>query len=260
LPTEELQGLKLFYHARIPDISPEGYISCASCHAGGGHDGMVWDVTHLGEGLRNTVSLNGASGVRFGNLHWSSNFDEVQDFELQLEQLNGGVGLIPGITFSGTDNPLSVTTSGESEELDALAAYVNGLGKDKVMRSPYRTYTGDLTPAAQRGLALFAADNCGDCHSTSAYRDGANHDVGTIIASSGSHLGTPLTGIRTPSLIQLWDSAPYFHNGSAATLNDVLDVGAHARSFTGTEKADLIEYLHSIDRELYIEDSAALNP
>ena len=84
LSVEELLGLKLFYQARVPDISPEGYISCASCHAGGGHDGMTWDVTQLGEGLRNTLSLNGASGTRFGDLHWSSNFDEVQDFEVQI--------------------------------------------------------------------------------------------------------------------------------------------------------------------------------
>ena len=62
---EELRGLQVFYHARSPDISVEGYISCASCHDDGGHDGMTWDLTHMGEGLRNTLSLRGTGGARF---------------------------------------------------------------------------------------------------------------------------------------------------------------------------------------------------
>lgn len=250
-------GQKLFYHARIPDISPEGYISCASCHAGGGQDGMVWDMTHMGEGLRNTLSLNGASGTRFGNLHWSSNFDEVQDFEIQLERLNGGTGLIPGLTFGSGDSPVTYTTSGQSQELDALAAYVNQLGRDKVTRSPFRTYIGELTPAAQRGESVFQQKGCQSCHSGAAFRDGLSHDVGTIKASSGNRLGIEggLVEIRTPSLIELWQTAPFYHDGSAATLADVFDQGtSHQVTFNGSEKEDLIQYLLSIDREMYIAD------
>ena len=257
LSAQELVGLQTFYHARIPDISPEGYISCASCHAGGGHDGMTWDMTHMGEGLRNTLSLNGASGTRFGNLHWSQNFDEVQDFEIQMEQLNGGVGLIPGITFQN-QSPLDHMTSGASEDLDALASYVNSLGKERVKRSPHRSYTGELTAQAERGRAVFTEKGCQSCHSGKAFRDGLGHDVGTIKSSSGRRLGVEggLIDIRTPSLIELWDSAPYFHDGSAATLRDVLRTGTHQTEFAGTEENDLSEFLLSIDRELYIDDGA----
>jgi cytochrome c peroxidase len=259
LNTEELLGLKLFYQARRPDISPEGYISCASCHAGGGSDGMTWDVTHLGEGLRNTMSLNGASGTRFGDLHWSGNFDEVQDFEIQMEKLNGGEGLIPGITFT-TQSPLTLVTSGQSADLDALATYVNSLGKDRVKRSPYRTYRGSLTEAAERGRIVFDNAGCADCHAGAAFRDGLRHDVGTTKASSGTRLGgAALTEIRTPSLIQLWETGPFFHDGSAATLQDVLSQSSdpsHAVGLTSEEESDLIEYQLSIDRELYIEDDA----
>jgi hypothetical protein len=112
LSAEEKTGLDIFYHSSMPEMGVEGYMSCASCHAGGGHDGRVWDNTSFGEGLRNTISLNGASGTRFGPLHWSSNFDEVQDFELQMETLNGGTGLIPGQTFSG-ESPLEMITTGQ---------------------------------------------------------------------------------------------------------------------------------------------------
>ncbi len=38
------------------------YMSCASCHNDGGHDGRVWDLTGMGEGLRNTISLRGRAG------------------------------------------------------------------------------------------------------------------------------------------------------------------------------------------------------
>lgn len=257
LNNEELRGLKLFYQARKPDLSPEGYISCASCHSGGGHDGMTWDVTHMGEGLRNTLSLNGASGTRFGDLHWSGNFDEVQDFEIQLEKLNGGEGLIPGVTFT-TQSPITHVTGGRSGDLDALATYVNSLGKDRVKRSPYRTYTGSLSAAAERGRDVFSDKGCADCHAGSAFRDGQMHDVGTINAGSGDRLGINggLIEIRTPSLIELWETGPYFHDGSAATLSDVFNIGDHAVDLTSSEESDLIEYLLSIDRELYIDDDA----
>ncbi len=254
LSTQELTGLQLFYHARMPDMGPEGYMTCATCHAGGQHDGMSWDMTNIGEGIRNTLSLNGSSGTRFGHLHWSANFDEIQDFELQIEQLNGGQGLVPGKTFSETSSPLTHVLSGVSDELDALAAYVNGLGKDTLRRSPYRTYTGQLTEAAARGKIVFDNDNCASCHTGSAYRDGQTHDVGTISALSGNRLGGPLSQIRTPTLVELFNSAPYFHDGSAAQLSDIFTIGSHQREFNGTEQADLIEYLLSIDREVYIED------
>lgn len=254
LAADELEGLKQFYHSSMPEMGPEGYMTCASCHAGGGHDGMTWDITNMGEGLRNTLSLNGASGTRFGNLHWSANFDEVQDFEIQIEQLNEGEGLIPGKTFGGTDSPLTHISAGLSPDLDALAAYINGLGKDRVGRSPYRTYAGALTEAAERGQQVFNDLGCASCHSGEAYRDGQSHDVGTITAASGNRLGGSLSAIRTPSLIELWDSAPYFHDGSAETLEEVFTRGTHQQSFTGTQEADLIEFIRSIDRELYIDD------
>lgn len=260
LSDEEKAGLDIFYHSSMPEMGVEGYMTCASCHAAGGHDGRVWDNTSFGEGLRNTISLNGASGTRFGPLHWSGNFDEVQDFEIQMEKLNGGTGLIPGQTFID-QSPLDMTTAGQSIDLDALAAYVGSLGKDTVKHSPNRTYTGQLTAAALRGQALFSStdlgdDSCASCHQGAAFRDGKSHDVGTITVNSGGRLSGLLTEIRTPTLIELWDSAPYFHDGSAATLEEVLTRGDHARNYTGTEMQDLIEYLISIDRALYIDDEA----
>ncbi|MGS2717888.1 putative Ig domain-containing protein [Eionea flava] len=259
LAAEELRGLQVFYHARVPDISPEGYMSCASCHDDGGHDGMTWDLTHMGEGLRNTISLRGSSGTRFGNLHWSSNFDEVQDFEAQLEHLNRAEGLIEGLTFTNDVSPLSETTSGISPDLDALAAYVSSLQKDSVLRSPYSS-NGALPPLVKQGRVLFEEKGCRDCHTGAAYRDGLNHDVGTITAASGQRLGFALTEIRTPTLVELWDSAPYLHDGSAPTLESVLQNTSHtSTTFTEYESDAIVAFLRSLDRRYYIHDEGEQN-
>ena len=152
-----------------------------------------------------------------------------------------------------------MTTSGQSAALDALAAYTASLGKDSVKRSPYRTYTGELTESALRGKTLFTDQGCATCHSGKAFRDGLSHDVGTIDVQSGNRLGIVggLTQIRTPSLIELWDSAPYFHNGSATTIQEVLSTGSHSVNLNASDLDDLVNYLMSIDRELYIEDNAS---
>ena len=84
----------LLRRARPAPRARPNYMSCASCHNDGGHDGRVWDLTAQGEGLRNTIALRGRAGMGQGFLHWSSNFDEVQDFEGQIRALAGGTGLM----------------------------------------------------------------------------------------------------------------------------------------------------------------------
>jgi hypothetical protein len=76
---------------------------------------------------------------------------------------------------------------------------------------------------------------------------GANallHDVGTLRTSSGGRLGGPLTGIDTPTLRGAWDTAPYFHDGSATTLDAVFAVGGGtvipAESGTPSNGAQLV--------------------
>ena len=80
LTAQVLKGKQFFYDARDTRLARDAYMSCASCHNDGGYDGRTWDLTGMGEGLRNTVSLRGRAGAQ-GFLHWSANFDEVQDFE-----------------------------------------------------------------------------------------------------------------------------------------------------------------------------------
>ncbi len=224
-----LAGKQLFYDASDPRMSAEGYLSCATCHLDGGHDGRTWDFTGRGEGLRNTTTLHGRGGLAHGNVHWSANFDEIQDFEHDIRGAFGGRGFLSDADFAAAATPLGPPKAGRSAELDALAAYVASLDAASVPRSPFRNPDGSMTAEALAGEALFAGLGCADCHAGATFTDSTApaatlHDVGTLRSTSGQRLGAALAGIDTPTLLGVWDTAPYFHDGSAATLDDVFRV------------------------------------
>ncbi len=226
LPANVLQGKRLFYHAGDPRMSAEGYLSCATCHIDGAEDGRVWDFTGRGEGLRNTTTLNGRGGMAHGRVHWSSNFDEIQDFENDIRSAFGGAGFLTNPQFAATSNPLGAPKAGLNDDLDALAAYVASLDDSFIARSPFRQSNGANTAAATQGEAIFARENCASCHTPPRYTMSALassnlSDVGTLRASSGNRLGGALAGIDVPTLRGLHHSAPYLHDGSAPTLEDV---------------------------------------
>ncbi len=246
-----LLGKQHFYDALDPRLTLEVYMSCASCHNDGDDDGRIWDFTQFGEGLRSTISLIGQAGALHGPVHWTGNFDEIQDFEGQIRSFAGGLGLMDDVDFNqGTrSQPLGDTKAGVSPNLDALAAYLESLST--VEPSPYRESDGELTANAQAGKQLFADNNCADCHNGSRFSDSAldtRHDVGTLDADSGQRLGGLLDGLDTPTLRGLWMSAPYLHDGSQDTLEGA--ILSHTTLNISTSDAALIaEYLLQLDEE-----------
>lgn len=229
LAADVLMGKRFFYDAGDPRMSAEGYLSCATCHVDGGEDGRVWDFTGRGEGLRNTTTLNGRGGIAHGNVHWSGNFDEIQDFENDIRGFFGGDGFMSDEDFQAREAPLGTPKAGRSVALDALAAYVDSLGHASLRRSPFRSADGTMTAAAVAGEGIFTREGCAGCHAPPRFTnsdDGNLQDVGTLRASSGQRLGGALTGIDTPTLRGVWASAPYLHDGSAATLEDVFRTSA----------------------------------
>jgi DNA-binding beta-propeller fold protein YncE len=248
LAANVLLGKQLFYDARDPRLARDRYMSCASCHSDGGHDGRTWDMTGFGEGLRNTSALRGRGGMGHGALHWSNNFDEVQDFEGQIRNLAGGTGLMTDADFTaGTrSQPLGTKKAGVSADLDALAAYLGSLGT--FATAPARPGAATLSANAMAGKAVFTTLNCASCHSGAAFSgSGANTlvDIGTLKPSSGSRLGGPLAGIDVPTLRDVWATAPYLHDGSAPTLDAA--VRAHRGiTVSDTDLASLTAYLREI--------------
>jgi YVTN family beta-propeller protein len=246
-----LLGKQLFYDARDRRLSRDGYLSCAACHRDGASDGRVWDLTDAGEGLRNTVQLRGRAGMGHGPLHWSANFDEVQDFEGQIRRLAGGTGLMSDAAyFSGTrSQPLGDPKAGLSPDLDALAAYVSSLASFEP--SPWRLASGQLSAAAIAGKGLFQTNRCASCHGGTAFTFSATlglQDVGTLKQTSGQRLGGPLLGIDIPTLRDVWVSGPYLHDGSAATL-DAAVLAHDGVSLNATDLEKLVRYLREIGSE-----------
>lgn len=230
LSPQVLLGKQIFYNAADPRMGADSYISCATCHIDGGHDGRTWDFTGRGEGLRRTTDLRGRSGTGHGNAHWSGNFDEIQDFEHDIRGPFGGTGFLPlDAGQFATLHPTPATgKTGLSADLDALTAYVTSLGNAHVPRSPHRNADGTRTAAAMAGQTVFQQQNCASCHSGNALTNSpvspiATHplsNVGTQSLLSGSRLGANLTGIDVPTLHGLHATHSYLHHGEAKSLTE----------------------------------------
>ena len=93
--------------------------------------------------------------------------------------------------------------------------------------------------------------NCAACHGGAAFTDsGANTlaNIGTIKPAAAAAWAAPLTGIDMPTLRDVWATAPYLHDGSAATLGDA--VRAHnSVTVADADLANLVAYLQQIGAE-----------
>lgn len=254
-----LLGEQLFNDSFDPRLSREGYIACAHCHLDGDSDRLNWDFTARGEGLRNTISMLGRAGTGHGPIHWSGNFDEIQDFEHDIRGPFGGLGLMDDAAFAEADTSLGAAKAGRSAALDALAAYAASL--TETYRSPHKSADGRPTAAMARGEAVFERLACDGCHIPPQYTDSAFtepgvprlHDVGTLTEATGQRLGGPITGIDTPTLLGLFDGGPYLHDGSAETLRAVLfdrnPDGLHGETagLSDEDWGDLEQFLLGLD-------------
>jgi hypothetical protein len=253
LSPQLLLGKQVYYGSADKRMSAVGYMSCASCHFNGLSDGRVWDFTDRGEGLRNTKPLLGIGDPGQGRLHWSANFDEIQDFERDIRESLGGTGFMPDAEWlARKGDTFGTPAAGVSPELDALSAFV--LSMNATPRSPFRNADGSFSEQALRGRAIFDRAGCPQCHAAPDFTNSAMgqlFDVGTILPTSGHRLGGDLTGIDTPTLKGLWQSAPYLHDGRAATLRDVFAITGDAMGKTSdlssAELDDLVRYLQELD-------------
>lgn len=241
LDPDVLLGKQIFWNAADTRMGKAGYLSCAVCHPDGEHDGQTWDFTDRGEGMRNTTSLLGRAGTGMGPLHWTANFDEVQDFEHDIRGPFGGSGFLDDADWDSgtTSDTLGDPKAGLSVDLDALAAYVTSLDTPPVSPGP-----GNAT-----GQALFASLGCDSCHPAPLYTDsptGVRHDIGTLSIASGSRLGGPLDGLDTPTLLGAWQTPPYLHDGSAPTLADAIAAHPSAATLDPSELADLAAFVSSL--------------
>jgi YVTN family beta-propeller protein len=213
-----LEGERLFHSGRL---SFSGQFSCASCHPDGHADGLNWDLPADGfNNFHNTKSLLGnASTAPYG---WLGTSPTLRD------------------RFTGTLRHLFQHEPIESETT-ALEAYLLQLRYPDRVADP----AAEHLPGIAGGKSLFeGAAGCALCHSGPKHTDRQLHDVGT--GSDGE------TEFDTPALLRISSTAPYLHDGRAATLEEVLTrhnaAGLHGRAaeLSAGELADLVEYLKSL--------------
>ena len=178
-------GRTLFFSAVNGKMAADGSgVSCSTCHFDGRNDGLTWTFA---DGQLQTPSL-AAAVAETAPYTWTDGVDTVAAEAL--------------VTSQGRMGGTRITTD------DALAIERFIVGIPEV-----RVAVGSLDPAAvERGRALFESSTvgCADCHPAPLYTDNENHDI------------YGLSGVNTPSLVGIAASAPYLHNGSAASLRDVL--------------------------------------
>ncbi len=196
--------------------------SCLSCHPDGRTDGLNWDLLNDGSGNpKNNKSLLNAhatppvmiTGIR-------------ESAELAVRA---------GIKY------IQFAICRESDA-QAIDAYLKNM---KAVPSPYLD-DGRLSKNAKKGKQLFKKAGCLACHSGKHFTNGKSYDVGMGIVP---HLNEKFD---TPSLIEVWRTAPYLYDGRAKTIEDVFTKfnknNEHGKTnkLTHTELNNLIEYVLSL--------------
>ncbi len=154
-------------------------------------------------------------------------------------------------TFSEPRTGVNVTSGTDdqvSSKLPALQAY------QLTLRAPAPPAGSFDAAAAARGQGLFTGKaTCATCHSGTALTDANTrlHPVSDSMAEpeTPSYASRSATKqYRTAPLKGVWQHPPYFHNGSAATLEDVVNTydARLSLGLTPQEKADLVQYLKSL--------------
>jgi cytochrome c peroxidase len=95
----------------------------------------------------------------------------------------------------------------------AIDAYLKSL---KPVPSPHLLHA-KLSDNAQRGAKIFETAGCASCHPGPLFTDLRGYDVGTR-----GRYDKAQDEFDTPTLIELWRTAPYLHDGSAATVREAL--------------------------------------
>ena len=149
--------------------------------------------------------------------------------EITIREVQFGDGLVKG----KLNDSLGMPHSGLSSDLDALAAYLASI---EIPDSPY---AGD-SDTVKTGKQLFGRFGCDTCHTPPLYTDLELHDVGTGDLVRNRNVHGNGTKFDTPSLRGVWLTGPFFHDGSAATLQQVFQIGTVHNIFSNMDPGEVV--------------------
>ncbi len=197
--------------------------SCASCHPGEGRvDALNWDL--LNDGIGNPKNTRSLLLAHKTPPAMSTGVRERAEAAVRAGLLH--------IEFAPP----------EERDASALDSYLRSLAP---VPSPHLV-EGKLSPAANRGEELFRNSGCERCHPAPLFTDLHAYDVGTGEATERD------VKFDTPTLVEVWRTAPYLHDGRAATIKELLTTcnreDRHGTTSTLTQEQidDLAEFVLSL--------------
>lgn len=228
------RGEQTFYSAKY---AFQGQFGCANCHIDSTFDGLQWDLEPDGFGQdivdnRLIEDLRGTEPFKWNG----GNPTLAQECGIRTEMY-----------FWRSQNYNDLT-------LADLVLYIRSLPSRP---NRWRAANGDLTPAQERGRLIFQrtvdklgqpiarTNQCAYCHSGPKGTIQKSFDVGTKKATDTSGV------FDTPQLRSIALTAPYLHDGSAQTLEEIWTIynphDRHGRTndLTKDELNDLVEYLRT---------------
>lgn len=269
-------GKQLYFDKRL---SADGTVACATCHA---------PDKGFSDGRPTSTGIKGQVGGRNAPVTINRLFSQEQFWDGRSPSLEDQA-------LGPVQNPIEMghTLQGMVATLDKLEGYreqfkkvfgtpVTKDGVGKAIASFERTLlcgnsafdrfaAGDqkaLTLSAKRGLILFREKaNCETCHTGFNFTDESYHNLGVGMDKPKPDLGrfnvtkkeSDTGAFKTPTLRNITASAPYLHDGSAKTLEDVIDFydkggtkNPHLSKeikplhLTAQEKGDLVAFLKSL--------------
>jgi len=233
--THERRGERLFYSSKY---AFQGQFGCASCHLDSTFDGLHWDLEP--DGFGKDIVDNRA-------------LEDVGD--TPPYKWNGGNPDLQTECGPRTERFFFRSAGFAGKDLEDLVSYIKSI---PLRPNRYRLANGELTPAQERGKAIFERDHrkdgslledtqrCTFCHSGKYYTNLMTFDVGSGKPTDRSPL------IDVPQLTNVALTAPYMHDGAARTLEEIWtvfnpkDTHGVTNDLSKDELNDLIEFLKTL--------------
>ncbi|MHB8419686.1 MAG: c-type cytochrome [Myxococcales bacterium] len=254
MPPNLRTGFQIFYSANSAKrpLTQNFWLACASCHIEGQTDAVTWKFL---QGPRDTPS-NAGGTVHKGFLLYQALRNDVAEYDGVIRQEMGGSYFLDG------------GSAQQVEDLEDLAAFTNLA--IPAPQNPNVLPDGGLTAQQAEGQQLFQ-QSCAGCHAGPGLTDDAQgnptldltgdagpitlHDIGTCV-TSGPFPDQPSTDIdgdprqacwfQTPSLRGVFATAPYFHDGSAQTLQEAVARVPASSGLSASDQAALVAYLETL--------------
>ena len=194
----------------------QGWQSCIGCHPDARTDGMNWDL--MNDGIGNPKNCK---SMLYSHVTAPSMISGIR--ETAEAAVRKGFALIQFAEIS-------------EEKAVCVDDYLKAL---RPVPSPYLV-NGKLSEKAELGKKVYDQLNCGECHSGVYYTDMKLHRIGEDIEFE--------KGWDTPTLIEVWRTAPYLFDGRAATMEDVFETHKHGinKKVSKKEIEALVEYVNSL--------------